>query len=140
MFGSLAVIAVSSIMQNGAIGAFFWLFDITGLFGDVLSYARLAGVGLASFYLGQSFNMVLGLFSRVFPGAVGMVIGSILGVVLFIIGHTLNILLGGMGCFVHSLRLCLVEFLTKFYDGGGKEYSPFKLRKRTAAPVLAKSH
>jgi V/A-type H+-transporting ATPase subunit I len=43
--------------------------------------------------------------------------------------------LSAITCFVHSLRLCFVEFLFKFYEGGGRAYSPFRLKSR---PVFVK--
>lgn len=132
MVAGIGAIIVSNFLMNRGVGLFLWIFDITGIFGDVISYARLAGVGLASYFLGKSFNMIVVLFSGIFPGVAGAVIGTTAGVVLFVIGHSFNVLLGGMGCFVHSMRLCFVEFLTKFYDGGGREYSPFRIRKRAA--------
>ncbi len=138
MMGGIVLIVVSNFFMNGGLGGFLWIFDISGLFGDVVSYSRLAGVGLASFYLGQSFNLIVILFGKMFPGIVGAILGFGLGIGLFIVGHLLNLLLGGIGCFVHSLRLCFVEFLTKFYEGGGREYSPFKIRKRTTVLVSIK--
>ena len=132
---SVVAIIVSSFMQQGRLGAVFWIFDLTGLLGDVMSYARLAGVGLATFYLASSFNMLAQLFSGMIPGAVGVIIGAIIAVVVLIFGHLINLALSGIGCFVHSLRLCFVEFLSKFYEGGGEEYSPFRLKTR---PVLVR--
>jgi V/A-type H+-transporting ATPase subunit I len=139
MYAGIVVVIVSNVLMNKGTGFFLWIFDITGLFGDVVSYARLAGVGLATFYLGQSFNLIIVLFGQIFPGIVGAIVGTLAGAVLFVIGHTFNLILGGMGCFVHSLRLCFVEFLTKFYDGGGQEYEPFRIRKRAVVPVALKS-
>lgn len=138
MYAGIALVVASEIIMMGALGGFLWIFDISGLFGDVISYSRLAGVGLASFYLGHSFNLILSLFPKIFPGVVGVVIGVIAGVILFVIGHALNVVLGGLGGFVHSLRLCFVEFLTKFYDGGGRDYSPFRLKRRAEVSALAK--
>ena len=132
---SLVAIIVSSFMQRGGIGAIFWLFDVTGLLGDVMSYARLAGVGLATFYLAQSFNMLAGLLGGIIPGAIGVVIGAVMAVVVLILGHLLNLALGGITAFIHSLRLCFVEFLFKFYEGGGERYDPFRLKTR---PVFVK--
>ena len=138
MYGGILLVVISNYLMNKGTGLFLWIFDLTGWFGDVVSYARLAGVGLAGFYLGQSFNLILVLFGKIFPGAAGAVIGTVVGIVLFFVGHAFNLILSGMGCFVHSLRLCFVEFLTKFFDGGGTEYAPFRIRKRPVVAVAAK--
>jgi V/A-type H+-transporting ATPase subunit I len=127
-------------MQKGAfLGGIFWLFDITGLLGDVMSYCRLAGVGLATYYLAFSFNLMAEVLYGMIPagpaGLVKLIIGGLLFVLILLVGHVINLILGGIGCFVHSLRLCFVEFLLKFYEGGGKEYSPFRFKPR---PVFVK--
>ena len=59
-------------------------------------------------------------------------------VLILLFGHVLNLVLSSITCFVHSLRLCFVEFLFKFYEGGGRTYSPLRLRKRELVPVNAK--
>ncbi|MFC1977713.1 V-type ATP synthase subunit I [Chloroflexota bacterium] len=133
------LIVISSIMVSGGLGAILWLFDITGLLGDIMSYARLAGVGLATFYLASTFNMMADLFSKLIPGAAGAVIGVIMAVVILVFGHTVNLVLTAITGFMHSLRLCFVEFMFKFYEGGGTEYSPFRLKKRATVPVTIKS-
>jgi V/A-type H+-transporting ATPase subunit I len=58
MFSGVGLIIISSLASSGALGAISWLFDVTGLLGDVMSYARLAGVGLATYYLASTFNML----------------------------------------------------------------------------------
>ncbi|GAJ00080.1 unnamed protein product, partial [marine sediment metagenome] len=73
------------------------------------------------------------------PGIAGVIGGAILAIVILLIGHLINLLLSLITGFVHSLRLCFVEFLIKFYEGGGMRYSPFRLRKRTSVLVGAKS-
>ena len=133
------MVIVSSIMQSGGMGAILWLFDLTGFLGDVMSYARLAGVGLATFYLASTFNMMATLFSKMIPGVAGIIIGSIMGFAIIIFGHTINMVLTAITGFMHALRLCFVEFLFKFYEGGGREYSPFKLRKRASVLLTTKS-
>ncbi|MFC1950137.1 V-type ATP synthase subunit I [Chloroflexota bacterium] len=135
MVAGLLLVIISSIMQNGGLGAILWLFDATGLLGDVMSYARLAGVGLATFYLASTFNMLSGLFGEMIPGAAGAIIGGIMGIVIILVGHIINLVLTTITGFIHSLRLCFVEFLFKFYEGGGREYSPFKLKKRISVPI-----
>ncbi|MBA7690816.1 hypothetical protein ES703_99348 [subsurface metagenome] len=133
--GVIVVIA-GNIIQRGGLGMILGVFDLTGILGDIMSYARLAGVGLATLYLASAFNMMAELFSNMLPGVAGAIIGSIIGIGILIFGHTLNLVLTAITGFIHSLRLCFVEFLFKFYEGGGREYSPFKLKKRISAPIL----
>lgn len=140
-FLGVALIVVSSIMQKGAfLGGLFWLFDITGLLGDVMSYCRLAGVGLATFYLAASFNLMADVVYKMVPagpaGLLNLIVGGLILILILLVGHLMNLVLSGITCFVHSLRLCFVEFLLKFYDGGGKEYSPLRLRTQ---PVFVKT-
>jgi len=137
---SIVLIVVASIMERGKfLGSIFWLFDLTGILGDVMSYARIAGVGLATFYLAFCFNLIADLFLGMIPGVVGVVIGIIIAVVILLVGHMINLVLGMLTGFIHSLRLCFVEFLFKFYEGGGREYSPFRLRTRAPMVIRAKS-
>jgi V/A-type H+-transporting ATPase subunit I len=76
--------------------------------------------------------------SGMIPGIIGAIIGTVMAVLILVFGHVLNTILAGISSFVHSLRLCFVEFLFKFYDGGGRPYSPFRLRKR-ARVLLTKT-
>ncbi len=135
-----ALIIAASIMQYRGLGMILWLFDITGLLGDIMSYCRLAGVGLATYYLAAVFNMIAGLAMDMMPANTGgLITGILLATTILICGHIFNLLLSTISCFVHSLRLCFVEFLLKFYDGGGSEYSPFRLRKRMLVPIKAQA-
>ncbi len=130
LIGVLMIIA-SKIKTAGSFGAILWLFDLTGILGDVMSYARIAGVGLATYYLAMSFNqisaLVYGGMTSIIGGIPGMVLGIILSLPVFFIGHMLNIVLSALGGFVHSLRLFFVEFLPKFYSGNGVEFKPLKI-------------
>jgi V/A-type H+-transporting ATPase subunit I len=141
VFLSIVLIVVSSIVQKGAfLGGIFWLFDLTGILGDVMSYCRLAGVGLATFYLATSFNLMARVVSDMVPagpaGLLNLIVGGLILIVILLVGHVINLALSGITCFVHSLRLCFVEFLLKFYDGGGKRYSPLRLKTQ---PVFVKT-
>jgi V/A-type H+-transporting ATPase subunit I len=133
----VVLIVVSSFMEKGAfLGSIFWLFDITGILGDVMSYARLAGVGLATYYLAYCFNLMASLLHGMVPAGIArLILGSLIFILVLLAGHVLNLALSGITCFVHSLRLCFVEFLFKFFEGGGRAYSPFRLRAR---PVSVK--
>ena len=141
VFLGVVLIVVSSIVQKGIfLGGIFWLFDLTGLLGDVMSYCRLAGVGLATFYLATSFNLMARVVSDMVPagpaGLLNLIVGGLILILILLIGHVINLVLSGITCFVHSLRLCFVEFLLKFYDGSGKKYSPLQLKTQ---PVFVKT-
>jgi len=127
----------------GSLGGIFWIFDLTGFLGDIMSYSRLAGVGLATFYLASSFNLLAEWFSstlsNLITGTLGFIIGSIVAVIMLLAFHVFNLLLSSLAAFIHSLRLCFVEFLLKFYEGGGKKYAPFHLRYRRHVIVGTKS-
>ncbi len=140
--GVLGVI-IGSFLQMGGLGSIFWIFDLTGILGDVMSYSRLAGVGLATYYLASSFNLLsnwvsTGLGNAV-PGVIGAGLSFLIGVVLLTIFHVFNLLLGALAAFIHSLRLCFVEFLLKFYEGGGRDYSPFQIPQQRTVLVGRKS-
>lgn len=140
--GILGVV-IGSFLQMGGLGSIFWVFDLTGILGDVMSYSRLAGVGLASYYLASSFNLLsdwvgAGLGSAV-PGALGAGLSFLIGVILLTIFHVFNMLLSSLAAFIHSLRLCFVEFLLKFYEGGGRDYSPFQAPQQRTVLVGRKS-
>jgi len=141
VLGSIVMIVVGSLLEKGPfLGSIFWIFDITGILGDVMSYARLAGVGLATYYLAYCFNMMSTLIADMMPaGFLRIVLGTIIMVFILLFGHILNLVLSSITCFVHSLRLCFVEFLFKFYEGGGRQYSPLRVRKREMVTVKAKA-
>ena len=106
------------------IGLGFWdaYNMVTGLLGDILSYVRLFALGLSGGILAGVFNSL----------AVGMkpdniIAGPIVMILIFVIGHAINIFMNVLGAMVHPMRLTFVEFFKNAgYTGGGKEYKPFK--------------
>lgn len=94
------------------------LYNVTGYLSDILSYSRLLALGLATGVIAQVFNKI---------GSMGgnSIFGIILFIVVFLIGHTVNLLINLLGAYVHTNRLQFVEFFGKFYEGGGRKYEPF---------------
>ncbi len=101
----------------GKLGIVMGPIEFITLIGNVLSYLRIAAIGLASVYLAKVANEMAGLAGNVIVGAL-----------LAILIHALNLVLGMFSPTIHSLRLHYVEFFRKFYEGGGRAYEPFRNR------------
>ncbi|MBI2358123.1 MAG: hypothetical protein HYV04_04330 [Deltaproteobacteria bacterium] len=99
----------------GWLGGILGPIEALGALGNVLSYLRLAAIGLSSFYLAEVANQLYGM-------ATNAAVGAIVAVLL----HALNLALGIVSSTIQSLRLHYVEFFTKFYDSGGEPFRPFK--------------
>ncbi|MBR2570556.1 MAG: V-type ATP synthase subunit I [Clostridia bacterium] len=98
----------------GGLGA---LYGVTSYLSDLLSYARLFGMGLATGVIGMVVNMLATLVS-------GSFFGNILAVVILVAMHTFNLFINALGAYVHSCRLQYIEFFNKFYEDGGKDFMP----------------
>ncbi|UCF06306.1 MAG: V-type ATP synthase subunit I [bacterium] len=100
-------------------------YDVVGYFGDVLSYARLLALGLATSAIALAVNgiagMVLGL---------PYYIGYVAALLVLVLGHGFNLAVNTLGAFVHSGRLQYLEFFSKFFTGGGREFQPFQSERR----------
>ena len=121
--GSIMVIIglIMLLIASGPVG----FFDITGYLGDWLSYARLLALGLATAGMALAFNVVSEMTMIDIP-----IVGLIIPAILLIILHAVNLGLQALGAAVHSLRLQYVEFFNRFYDGGGHEFAPFKMKRK----------
>lgn len=98
----------------GWIGVLLGPIEFFGVIGNILSYLRIAAIGLASVYLAIVANRL--------AGSLGSLVVGVLVALLF---HALNLALGALSPTIHSLRLHYVEFFRKFYTGGGQGYQPF---------------
>lgn len=107
------------------------LYGASGYLSDILSYSRLLALGLATGVIATVFNSIAAM-------AGGGVVGAIMFVVVFVIGHTVNIAINLLGAYVHTNRLQYVEFFTKFYAGGGTAFRP--LRADTKYYTLKEDH
>jgi V/A-type H+-transporting ATPase subunit I len=124
--GFLAILLLSSPRQPDSLKSIFLrLFDGVGslvsvskLFGDVMSYLRLFALGLASASLALTFNQLAGQVYQAVPG-----LGALLGLLILLIGHGINLLLAIISGFVHGLRLNFIEF---FNWGLSEEGYPFQ--------------
>jgi|Deesub1362A_J573_1020465.scaffolds.fasta_scaffold00099_43 V/A-type H+-transporting ATPase subunit I len=115
--------AVLTVMGEGAM----FLIEYLTLLSNTISYARLLAVGLASVGFAIAFNYMV--LEMLFPAGI---VGIIAGIIVFLLGHFINLLLGILDPGLQSLRLHYVEHFVKFFEGGGIRYIPFgKIRKFT---------
>ncbi|MEM2757187.1 MAG: V-type ATPase 116kDa subunit family protein [Sulfolobales archaeon] len=126
------VLVIGRFLSLKSIGLFLWLFDVTGLLGDVFSYTRLAGIGLATYLMARNFNDLALMAANAILTSINIPILNILLSIIaassiILLTNAINLTFGVIGSFVHSLRLCFVEFLPKFYEGGGREFKPLKV-------------
>lgn len=101
------------------------LYDVTGIFGDVLSYIRLFGLGTTGGILALVINSIALSMSGL------PYVGWVLTVIVLIFGHLAVMGLSCLGAFVHPIRLTFVEFYKNSgFQGGGRAYKPMKLTNK----------
>jgi V/A-type H+-transporting ATPase subunit I len=107
----LAIAVALLVYLEGAVA----LVELISTLGNILSYARLMALGMASAALAVVANQLGGITGNV-----------ILGAIVALLLHALNLVLGLFSPTVQSLRLHYVEFLPRFYQYGGRLYRPFQ--------------
>ncbi|MDR0383802.1 MAG: hypothetical protein LBH47_00545 [Christensenellaceae bacterium] len=119
--GVAGIILFNGINKKGimgkVVGSLSGAYGLVNYFSDILSYARLFGVGLAGSVIAYVANYLGGMLMT-------SPIGYVFGVLILVILHAINIGLGLLSAHVHNTRLQLIEFFSKFYDGEGKPFTP----------------
>ena len=95
------------------------VYGVSGYLSDILSYSRLLALGLATGVIATVFNAMAAMV-----GKDNGIIGVILFIIIFVIGHAMNLAINALGAYVHTNRLQYVEFFGKFYEGGGRQIDP----------------
>ena len=123
LFGGMApdrIIAQG--IKAGCADAFTVFLNTISCFGNVMSYIRLFAVGMAGLAISQSFNGIAAGFH-------GPLV--ILGVVVVLIGHGLNIIMCFLSVVVHGVRLNVLEFSGQAgVEWKGIAYEPFKVNDK----------
>jgi V/A-type H+-transporting ATPase subunit I len=83
--------------------------------GNIISYARIMAIGLASVLLARVANSFAGMTGNI-----------VVGVLLAVVFHAVNLVLGVFSPAIHALRLHYVEFYSKFVVPGGRKFEPLK--------------
>ncbi|QPK63546.1 ATPase V [Methylomonas sp. LL1] len=98
---------------------------LSGAFGDVLSYLRLFALGLASGSLAAEFNHMASGIHEAMPG-----LGLFLAILVLLLGHAVNLLLGLASALIHGLRLNVIEFFNWGLKEEGMLFKPFRRTER----------
>ena len=119
LFGGMAPgKTIGQGLKSGLADSFTVFLNTISCFGNVMSYIRLFAVGMAGVAISQSFNGIA-------AGMHGPMI--ILGVVVVLIGHALNIIMCFLSVVVHGVRLNVLEFSGQIgLEWTGIPYEPFK--------------
>ncbi|MBR0374705.1 MAG: hypothetical protein IJH91_09290 [Mogibacterium sp.] len=105
-------------IKSGLAGSFTTFLDTISCFSNVMSYIRLFAVGMAGVAISQSFNDLGGGM----PGAL-----VIVGAIIILLGHALNIAMCFLSVVVHGVRLNVLEFSGQAgIEWAGVSYDPFK--------------
>lgn len=116
MIGGIIFAVIMSIYKYGVTGI-FELAVVIQVFADILSYLRLYALGLAATIVSATINEVAGKLPLVFA------------ILIILVAHFVNIILGVMSGVIHGLRLNFIEWYHYSFEGGGKIFKPLKLLK-----------
>ncbi|MGC8676217.1 MAG: V-type ATP synthase subunit I [Candidatus Micrarchaeia archaeon] len=115
--GALACL-VATIVLGGSEGS-----EAVSLITHTLSYTRIIGFGLTSVMIAYLIDMA---FTPTLAHGVFVFAALVL---VFLILHTLNMIVSIFEGIVQGVRLNIVEFFTKFYTGGGVKFKPFSYKR-----------
>jgi V/A-type H+-transporting ATPase subunit I len=111
----LARLLIGLISLYGIMGTY----GTTAFIGDVISYSRLMALGLTTTVVGMSFNIIAGMVKGI------PYIGWLFFIIVLVFGHLFNFIMSILSAFVHSARLILLEWFSRFYEGGGVPFRPY---------------
>jgi V/A-type H+-transporting ATPase subunit I len=94
------------------------IMHLVEIFADTLSYLRLYALALASTVMAQTFN------------GLGADAGLVVGGLIVLGGHAINLVLGSMSGVIHGLRLNFLEWYHYSFEGGGRLFAPLRKIKK----------
>ena len=109
------------------------LMEIPSVISHILSYTRLVGILLASVILAQVINLI---FMSTLSMPIPFIIG---GVAILVFGQLFNIVIALFEGGIQGARLIYVEFFSKFFEGNGNMFKPFKIERKNTMNVYVKN-
>ncbi|MDR0912208.1 MAG: V-type ATP synthase subunit I [Methanobrevibacter sp.] len=119
--GILIAISLALLVWGGG---FYGLMDIFSYMGNILSYARLLALCLATGGIAMTVNILAGMLNDMVP-----FVGIIIAIVILLGGHLVNIMFQVLGAFINALRLNYVEFFSQFFMGGENKFNAFSAKR-----------
>ncbi|MCD7845693.1 MAG: V-type ATP synthase subunit I, partial [Oscillospiraceae bacterium] len=124
IIGAVLLVVGQFVQKKSFMGGLTGLFGaiyngVTGYFSDILSYSRLMALMLAGSVIAMVFNTLGAMTGNV-----------VVFIIIALIGNALNFGLNLLGCFVHDLRLQVLEFFNRFYKDGGKAFKPLTVNTK----------
>lgn len=133
--GMLGSALTAGSLLSGVGSSVNFAYGITGLVADAASYTRLTALCISSSIIAFAINYILGwIYESIAPPLQGIspvlvILFLAVLVLVFFLGHCFNLFVQSLGAFIHTMRLHYVEFFSKFYEGGGEKFSPFKVKR-----------
>ncbi|CDR30571.1 V-type ATP synthase subunit I [Acholeplasma oculi] len=135
--GVLIIIVLSGRHTKSIFGkimsAFGGLYSSTSYLSDVLSYSRILALALSSAVIAFTMNLLADMVWNSIP-----FVGFLLGIVVYLVGHIFNFVMGLLSAYVHAGRLQYLEYYGKFYEGGGYLFEPLQLQLKYVYQVNLK--
>jgi len=124
----LVVVGIGSLLVTEGAGA---LTEVIGLFSNLISYARMAALGVGKGAMAFAFNSML--FPLIFhggPGIAGILI-AVAGIAALVVVQLFFVFfLGSLSVGIQAMRLNYVEFFLKFFEGGGTDFKPLSYERK----------
>lgn len=118
--GALLIASLLAVIKlEGIVG----VIELPSVAGNVLSFARILAVGLVGTVIAKILN------DMAFPGIDKGFLLVVL-IPLYVLGHLFNVVMAMFESFIQGARLNYVEFYSKFFEGGGREFTPFRFTRK----------
>ncbi len=135
--GALLILFLNGRKNKGIIGKAFGglggLYGVTNYLSDVLSYSRILALSLSTAVIAFTMNLLAGMVAGV------PIVGILLAIIVYLIGHVFNFAMGLLSAYVHDGRLQYLEFFGKFYEGGGYMFTPFSYKLKYLDAIKEKN-
>lgn len=116
ILAGIPLAVILAIIQNG-ISGLAEIMNLIQVFADVLSYLRLYALGLS----GSIMSLTINQLASNLP--------FVIAIVIIVIGHGINMVLGVMGGVIHGLRLNFLEWYHYSFEGGGRKFKPLEIKE-----------